>query len=104
MAVSTLPQIDSTQLSDGPPEEEFWDRYNKRLEFPLSTVATVLLHALIAALLLLVLGYLMNSSPRFSRKDGAMRAFSMRSTKNSNIETATRPSTCTSRWCKPAGP
>ena len=42
MSASTLAPVDPTQLPEGPPEEEFWDRYNKRLEFPLSTIATVL--------------------------------------------------------------
>jgi len=31
----------------GPPEEEFWEKYNRRLEFPLSTVAAVLFHVLV---------------------------------------------------------
>lgn len=44
---------DPTALPDGPPEEEFWERYNKRLEFPLATVGTVLLHVLIAAVLVM---------------------------------------------------
>ncbi len=47
---------------DAPPEEQFWERYNKRLEFPLSTAVTVLIHALVAGLLVLVLSYLMNGS------------------------------------------
>lgn len=33
----------------GPPDEEFWERYNRRLEFPLSTVTAVLLHVAIGA-------------------------------------------------------
>ena len=44
---------DPTQIFEGPPEEEFWDRYNKRLEFPLSTVTAILLHVLVAAFLIL---------------------------------------------------
>ena len=39
---------DPTALADGPPEEEFWERYNKRLEFPLATVGTILIHVLVA--------------------------------------------------------
>ncbi|HVK13565.1 MAG TPA: hypothetical protein VM597_32765 [Gemmataceae bacterium] len=39
----------------GPPEEEFWDKYNKRLEFPLSTVATILLHVLVGTIIVLIL-------------------------------------------------
>jgi hypothetical protein len=44
----------------GPPEEEFWERYNGRLEFPLSTVAAVLLHVAVGALLVFVLVRLMD--------------------------------------------
>ncbi len=44
----------------GPPEEEFWDRYNRRLEFPLSTVAAVLLHVAIGALLVFLFVRLMD--------------------------------------------
>ncbi|HEX4611037.1 MAG TPA: hypothetical protein VH092_22795 [Urbifossiella sp.] len=44
----------------GPPEEEFWDRYNRRLEFPLSTVTAVLLHVAIGALLIFILVRLMD--------------------------------------------
>lgn len=40
---------------EGPPEEEFWDKYNKRLEFPLATVATVFAHVLIGTLLIFIL-------------------------------------------------
>ncbi len=46
----------------GPPEEEFWERYNRRLEFPLATVATILLHVLIAVILVYVLTELMGKS------------------------------------------
>mgnify|MGYP000067778280 FL=1 len=42
------------------PEEEFWEKYNKRLEFPLATVTAVLLHIGIAALLIFILVRLMN--------------------------------------------
>src|SRR5437762_1594920 len=55
---------DPTQIPDGPPEEEFWDRYNKRLEFPLSTVTTVLLHVLVAAFLVLTYSYLMKKEDK----------------------------------------
>jgi hypothetical protein len=47
----TVPQL---------PEEEFWEKYNKRLEFPLATVTAVLLHIGIAALLIFILVRLMN--------------------------------------------
>ncbi|HEY1187185.1 MAG TPA: hypothetical protein VGE74_05975 [Gemmata sp.] len=36
---------------EAPPEEEFWDRYNRRLEFPLAAVAAVLLHVLVLVVL-----------------------------------------------------
>jgi hypothetical protein len=45
----------------GPPEEEFWDKYNRRMEFPLATVATILLHVLVGAILVYVLVGLMES-------------------------------------------
>jgi hypothetical protein len=41
------------------PEEEFWEKYNKRLEFPLATVTSVVLHIAIAALLIFILVRLM---------------------------------------------
>ncbi len=40
------------------PEEEFWEKYNDRLEFPLSTVGTIFLHVMVAAGLFVVLAYL----------------------------------------------
>ena len=43
----------------GPPEEEFWERYNQRMEFPLATVATVFLHVIVFALLVYILVGLM---------------------------------------------
>jgi hypothetical protein len=62
--LSELPDDSTTATAlrelDGPPEEEFWDRYNKRLEFPLSAVATVFLHVLIGALLVYVIVGLMD--------------------------------------------
>jgi hypothetical protein len=51
----TKPGPKSATPVEGPPEEEFWDRYNKRLEFPLSTVATVLLHVLVGTVIVLIL-------------------------------------------------
>ncbi len=44
---------------EGPPEEEFWDRYNRRLEFPLAAVAAVFLHVVVGAVLVYVLVGLM---------------------------------------------
>jgi hypothetical protein len=55
---------DPTQLPDGPPEEEFWERYNKRLEFPLGTVTAVFVHVLIAAVLVLTFTYFMKKEDR----------------------------------------
>jgi hypothetical protein len=51
---------------EGPPEEEFWDKYNRRLEFPLSSVATVLVHVLVAALLIFILLQMENSEDHSS--------------------------------------
>ncbi|MBN9118447.1 MAG: hypothetical protein J0I06_04680, partial [Planctomycetes bacterium] len=47
---------------DGPPEEEdLWERYNRRLEFPLATVAAVFIHVIVGAILVYVLVGLMDS-------------------------------------------
>jgi hypothetical protein len=56
------PQIDPAAEFRGPPEEEFWERYNRRLEFPLSTVTAVLIHVLVGALLIVVLVRLMENN------------------------------------------
>lgn len=45
------------------PEEEFWERYNKRLEFPLASVAAVLFHVLIGALLVYLITDLLKRGP-----------------------------------------
>ncbi|AMV29140.1 hypothetical protein VT84_32395 [Gemmata sp. SH-PL17] len=47
---------------EGPPDEEFWERYNRRLEFPLATVATVFFHVLVGAVLVYVLVGLMSDA------------------------------------------
>lgn len=60
----TLDTQDPTLLLDGPPEEEFWRRYNKRLEFPLSTAMAVLFHALVAGLLVLTWSYFMKKEDK----------------------------------------
>src|SRR5262245_13475044 len=44
------------------PEEEFWEKYNDRLEFPLAAVAAVFIHVAVAVLLFLVLTYLVGRS------------------------------------------
>ena len=51
---------DAIGLIDGPPEEAFWDKYNKRLEFPLSTVSAVLVHVLIGAVIVFGIFHLMD--------------------------------------------
>lgn len=45
------------------PQAEFWERYNKRLEFPLSTIAAVLLHVVVGALVVFILARLMGNAP-----------------------------------------
>ncbi|MFM8272983.1 MAG: hypothetical protein ACKODX_11700 [Gemmata sp.] len=47
---------------EGPPEEEFWERYNKRLEFPLATVSAVLLHVFVLVVGVYVLFRLMSGA------------------------------------------
>jgi len=58
------PQSSSAETAsaviDGPPEEAFWDKYNKRLEFPLSSVSAVFLHVLIGAVVVFGIFQLMN--------------------------------------------
>jgi hypothetical protein len=44
---------------EGPHEESFDEKYNKRLEFPLSLVSAILIHVLVGAVLVFVLFYLM---------------------------------------------
>lgn len=44
----------------GPPPEEFWERFNKRLEFPLSTVSAILIHVLIGGLIVFGIFHLMD--------------------------------------------
>ena len=39
-------------LDSGPPEEEFWEKYSGHLEFPLSTVAAILLHVAAGAFII----------------------------------------------------
>ncbi|MCS7270410.1 MAG: hypothetical protein NZ703_04935 [Gemmataceae bacterium] len=48
------------------PEEDFWEKYNKRLEFPLSLVLAVLIHLAVMALLIYILVGLMNREDRSS--------------------------------------
>jgi hypothetical protein len=59
------PEVQTLE-AEGPPEEEFWDRYNKRLEFPLATVATVFAHVLIGTLLVFILLKMENTDDKSS--------------------------------------
>lgn len=36
-------------LDQGPPDEEFWEKYSRHLEFPLSSVGSILVHVMVAA-------------------------------------------------------
>ena len=45
-------------------EEDVWEKYNKRMEFPLAAVAAVLLHVLVFALLIFVLVGLMGGEDK----------------------------------------
>ena len=61
-------------LIEGPPEEVFWEKYNKRLEFPLSTVSAVLVHVLIGAVIVFGIFHLMDrEADRRERRDEARR-------------------------------
>ena len=46
---------------EGPPDEGFDEKYNKRMEFPLSLVSAVLIHVVIGAVLIFVLVRLLGS-------------------------------------------
>jgi hypothetical protein len=46
---------DSSTKIEGPPEESFDEKYNKRMEFPLAVVSGILFHVLVGALLIVVL-------------------------------------------------
>jgi hypothetical protein len=49
----------SSILVEGSSEEGFDEKYNKRLEFPLSLMSAILIHVLVGAVLVFVLFYLM---------------------------------------------
>jgi hypothetical protein len=49
---------ESSMLLEGPPEESFDEKYNKRLEFPLSLVSAIFIHVLVGTALIVVLFYL----------------------------------------------
>lgn len=69
-AVAAAPG-DDAPLAPHLPEEEFWDRYNKRLEFPLATVATIFLHVIVGAMLVYVIVRLMD--PGEDRSDPKLK-------------------------------
>jgi hypothetical protein len=52
---------DPCALSTGPAEENFDEKYNKRLEFPLSLISAVLIHVFLAALLVVFLVYVIGN-------------------------------------------
>lgn len=50
---------------DGPPEEtDVWQKYNKRMEFPVATVAAVLAHIVFGVLIVFGLFSIMNEPPK----------------------------------------
>ena len=53
---------------EGPPEESFEEKYNSRLEFPLSLVSTVLLHVLVGTLLVYLLLQMQNNEDKSGPK------------------------------------
>jgi hypothetical protein len=56
--VSRLQQ-GSADFFDGPHDESFDEKYNKRLEFPLSLVSAIFVHVLVGAILVFLLVYVM---------------------------------------------
>jgi len=64
-------EAEKAPVLDGPPEEEFWEKYNKRLEFPLSTVSAILVHVLIGAVIVFGIFHLMDRES--DRSSVAMR-------------------------------
>jgi hypothetical protein len=51
--------FESSACLEGPPEERFDEKYNKRLEFPTSLVSAILLHVLVGATLVFLLVYVL---------------------------------------------
>src|SRR5437764_12625532 len=45
---------DDPEVVPIPPDEEFWEKYNRHFEFPFSTVGAVLLHVAVACLLVVL--------------------------------------------------
>jgi hypothetical protein len=50
-----LDEGETPEKIEGPPEEDFDEKYNKRLEFPISIVSSILLHVMGGAFLVFVL-------------------------------------------------
>jgi hypothetical protein len=48
-------QEEAPEKIEGPPEEDFDEKYNKRLEFPISIVAAILIHVLVGTFIVRVL-------------------------------------------------
>lgn len=61
-AVDELEQ-DPEAPPPAPPEEEFWEKYNSRLEFPFSTVAAVLMHVVVALLIVWIFMHVEKKAP-----------------------------------------
>ena len=57
-------EFDPTREFPGPPEEEFWEKHNKRLEFPLGAMGAVLFHVIVGVLLVFALNYMANGPDR----------------------------------------
>lgn len=55
--------IDPEAPLPAPPEEEFWEKYNRHLEFPFSTVAAVLLHVSVALLIVYIFMKIESKAP-----------------------------------------
>lgn len=53
------------QITGPPDDEDMWERYNKRLEFPIATVGTVFLHAIVGAIIVFgILGLMASAEDR----------------------------------------
>ena len=55
---------DAVAVMEAPEEEDVWERYNKRMEFPLAAVAAVLVHVVVFSVLVYVLVGLMGGEDR----------------------------------------
>lgn len=65
MATAPPPRApEEADLPDAPATEQFWDTYNKNLELPIATVATVLIHLAIFVVGIIFIRYLIGSATR----------------------------------------